>query len=338
MTRERQFASSLDPRRLSLLRSLDLKWVNGTVLHYTFFTGHPHWDAPDDQKAVVRQAFQTWADVGIGLEFEEVDNLADAEIRIGFQQDGLSWSALGRDVLNEGVNDRTMNLGWNINVSGPNGLDTAIHEIGHTMGFPHEHQNPNAGIVWNEEAVYQAFAAPPNKWTHATTHWNVLRKLSPQAFRGSDWDQDSIMHYSFSPGLIVQPPGFLQKGLDPAPGLSDVDKDEVRRFYASLVPTDYIELRPFVLHKLTLDPGAQLTFDIRPEYWRTYDMRTFGVADTVMVLFEGVDNPRFLAGNDDSGTDLNSHISMRLFRDRVYLLRVRLYWQQASETTALLMW
>ena len=29
--------------------------------------------------------------------------------------------------------------------------DTALHGIGHTLGLPHEHQNPNAGIVWDVE-------------------------------------------------------------------------------------------------------------------------------------------------------------------------------------------
>jgi len=40
------------------------------------------------------------------------------------------------------------------------GLDTAVHEIGHSLGFPHEYQNPKAGIVWNEEAVYAALGQP----------------------------------------------------------------------------------------------------------------------------------------------------------------------------------
>lgn len=337
-SRERQFSTVLDPRRLSLLQSLDRKWVNGTVLHYAFFDGHPVWDAAENQKDVVRQAFETWKDVGIGLDFEEVANLADAEIRIGFQQDGLSWSALGRDILNEGQNDRTMNLGWNIDVPGPNGLDTAIHEIGHTLGFPHEHQNPNAGIVWNEQAVYDAFAAPPNEWPPEQTHWNVLRKLSTQAFRGSDWDKDSIMHYSFPPGLILQPATFLQTGLDPAPGLSTFDQEEVRRFYPPLLPTDYLELNPLELQRVNIQPGQQLNFVIKPAVSREYNIRTFGLSDTVMVLFEGVQNPRFLAGDDDSGTDLNAHISMRLFRDRAYLLRLRLYWQQDAGSTVMLMW
>ncbi len=338
VTREREFDSSIDPNRLSLLRSLDRKWVNGTVLHYSFFNGDPAWDAADDQKEVVRAAFEVWKKAEIGLGFEEVTSLEDAEVRIGFQQGDGSWSALGRDALQMGVRERTMNLGWNMNVPGPNGLDTAVHEIGHTLGFPHEHQNPNAGIVWDEEAVYNALAAPPNNWSREETYFNIIRKLSPQAFEGSGWDRDSIMHYQFSKGLILHPPGFKNEPLIPAEGLSDIDLEEVRRFYPALDPTDYTELKPFELHTVAIDAGQQLDFVIKPESSRTYNIRTFGPSDTVMVLFEGIEDSRFLAGDDDSGTDRNASISVRLFRDRRYVLRLRLYWQQASGTTALLMW
>ena len=31
-----------------------------------------------------------------------------------------------------------MNFGWDL--TQPGEIDTALHEIGHTIGFPHEHQ------------------------------------------------------------------------------------------------------------------------------------------------------------------------------------------------------
>ena len=72
---------------------------------------------------------------------------AEAEIRIGFQP-GSSWSYVGRDAIDlvSDFNERTMNFGWDLTTS--YGCDTALHEIGHALGFPHEHQNPNAGIIW----------------------------------------------------------------------------------------------------------------------------------------------------------------------------------------------
>jgi len=76
-----------------------------------------------------------------------------------------------------------MNFGWDLTT--PYGRDTALHEIGHTLGFPHEHQNPNAGIVWDEDAVLDYFRGPPNNWNDQQINWNILRKLLPGSVTGS---------------------------------------------------------------------------------------------------------------------------------------------------------
>lgn len=52
-----------------------------------------------------------------------------------------------------------MNIGWDITGD----IDAAVHEIGHSLGLPHEHQNPHAVITWDEEAVHAGLAAPPNE-------------------------------------------------------------------------------------------------------------------------------------------------------------------------------
>src|SRR3546814_14344423 len=68
-----------------------------------------------------------------------------------------------------------MNFAWDLTTS--YGADTALHEIGHTLGFPHEHQNPLSGIVWNEPNVYSYFRGAPNYWNDTKINWNILRKL-----------------------------------------------------------------------------------------------------------------------------------------------------------------
>ncbi len=142
----------------------------------------------DEQKDLVREAFKVWEDVRIGITFEETTDISEAEIRIGFLQDGRSWSYVGRDVIDiPGQYERTMNFGWDL-TRDRRGVDTPVHEIGHTLGFPHEHQNPFSGIVWNEEAVYQYFGGPPNNWPRETTLHNVLRKLTASSVTGSDSD------------------------------------------------------------------------------------------------------------------------------------------------------
>ena len=55
-----------------------------------------------------------------------------------------SWSYLGRDILSDRIAPKhkpTMNFGWDITRD----TDAALHEIGHTLACPHEHQNPNSG-------------------------------------------------------------------------------------------------------------------------------------------------------------------------------------------------
>src|SRR5687767_1201557 len=82
------------------------KWVNGTVVHYYFFDKPSDgedvlfsdgtkewrsWRGAEKQKKVVREAFRKWKEVGIGLEFKEVSERDDAEVRIGFMTDDGSW-------------------------------------------------------------------------------------------------------------------------------------------------------------------------------------------------------------------------------------------------------
>ena len=334
----RPLSSNVLPQRERLIRISDKKWVNHTVLHYYFLDTPSLWRGSEDDKEAVRQAFESWKALPIGIDFAEVHDAHEAEIRIGFYRGDGSWSYVGRDAI-DFVSDpaeRTMNFGWSLTT--PYGRDTALHEIGHALGFPHEHQNPNSGIEWDEPAVYSHFAGPPNYWDRDTTYWNILRKLSPAEVDGSDWDRNSIMHYQFEAGLITSPEVFQDEPLIPAPGLSQVDMETAKRFYPALATPQLPELRPYEAHRIRVEPGQQLDFEIRPSSSRTYVMQTLGRMDTVMVLFEEIDGePAYTKGDDDSGSDLNSRIEQRLFKGRRYFLRLRLYFTEASGEGAVIM-
>lgn len=333
---ERVFAPEVSPHRERLIRLIDKKWVNGTKLRYWFFESGPY-AAGDDQKDLVRDGFGVWEDLGIGISFEEITNIDEAEVRIGFLRGDGSWSYVGRDVIDiPGQGERTMNFGWNLRAD-PRGVDTPVHEIGHTLGFPHEHQNPFSGIEWDEEAVYDYFGASPNNWPRETTHYNVLRKLTRSEVEGSEWDPNSIMHYAFPAGLIKKPAEY-RNGLRPALGLSDRDIEQVRFFYPPL-ETSYPELVPFQSQTLSLAPAGQKNFAITPSATRDYTIQTFGRSDTVIVLFEDQEGDlKYVDGDDDSGTELNSRITVRLYHGRRYVLRIRLYLNYASGETAVMIW
>src|SRR5262245_49104741 len=291
----RQFppAVATDVRRASAILSTQSKWVNGTVLHYCFFGGGSRLAVPKIQADAVRGAFAKWKAIGIGLEFQEVSQLSEAEVRIGYSTvDGSSASAVGRDVLNVPLDEPTTVYGWNL--TDHYGRGTALHELGHVLGMEHEHQNPFAGIKWHEQAVYDSLAKPPNNWDHDTTYHNILEKLSPQQVQGSSWDPDSIMEYEFEPGLIDEPEVYDLNGLVPPATLSAADKQWARKWYPPL-KVALTTLQPFQAASVDLAAGQQIDYAIRPPESRRYRVETKGAADTLLVLFEDINGvPRFL--------------------------------------------
>jgi hypothetical protein len=333
---ERVLPKDIDHKREHLLRVLATKWVNGTLLRYCFLDQPAEYAGSDEQKKVVRDGFNVWMKLGIGIKFEEVSNPGDAQVRIGFLQDGQTWSAVGREILQVGPNERTMNFGWSL-LEDPRGVDVPTHEIGHTLGFPHEHQNPTAGIVWNEDAVYD-WATKTQGWTKEDTDRNIISKIVPDEIEGSSWDANSIMHYAFMAGLINEPEQY-RNGLTPAGGLSERDITWVRTFYPPLDPTTYSDLTLNTPVPLSLGYGEQRDFTFVPDETRTHDIATSGESDTVMVLFEEKNGKRIqLAANDDSAEDFNSHISWGLTKGNRYVISIRLYHEWAEGGTTVKVW
>lgn len=324
-----------NPRRAAAILSTLSKWMNGTVLHYCFFGGGSHFSVPKVQADAIRDAFAKWKAIGIGLEFQEVNQLSEAEVRIGYStSDGSSASAVGREVLQVPLNEPTTVYGWDLTT--PYGRGTALHELGHVIGMEHEHQNPFAGIKWHEQAVYDALAKPPNNWDHDTTFHNILEKLTSQQVQGSTWDPDSIMEYEFEPGLIDEPQQYDINGLTPPGTLSGADKQWALKWYPALnaaLPT----LQPFQTVTVDLAAGQQIDFAIKPTESRKYKIESKGASDTLLVLFEDINGePRFLAGDDDSGEDRNASIAYKLFQGRSYIARLRLYYPGQSGKTSLM--
>lgn len=263
-----------------------------------------------------------WASLAAGLKFERVTKWASAMIRISFDATDGSWSYVGTDCLNIPKSEPTMNFGWPLDT--PWGKETALHEWGHALGYHHEHQNPFAGIVWDEDAVIEAHAGDPNFWDEETTRQNILNKLSPDEVQGSAWDPDSIMHYPFRAGLIVRPEKF-RGGIQPAPGLSPLDISRTREFYPGIdvFPTRLMtrgtsfHLTPYEL-KLT----NEFRFVTPMQAGECFHIFTEGSADTVLVIQDEAGQQ--IAADDDSGLDKNAAFKTwsRRAMDLHVLLRV----------------
>lgn len=338
----RRFDPSVDALRARAIINSGKKWVNGTQLTYYCYNANDAVATARRGKAAdiqeVRKAFQAWFKLGVGISFKEVARPEDAVIRIGFDQNDGSWSYVGRDVLTiRDPLDSTMNFGWPLDT--PYGRDTALHEIGHTLGLEHEHQNPYAGITWDTDAVQSYFQGPPNNWDTQQVEWNILRKISTAEVKGTRWDPNSVMEYQFGPGLIIEPAAY-RKGVQPKGGLSPADKTWITTSYPGLSPKQRIpELEVGLSQKLAINAGETRVFNFKPKLTRTYNLGTFGVADTVMVLFEVTPAGNVqIAGNDDSGTDLNARIRMRLLSGRNYQIGIRLFYAAMASDTSIMVW
>jgi hypothetical protein len=350
--------STLGHDRTHAIVSQANKWANGTVLHYYFFNDKKRdfsqveqpdhrlrtetWVGSAAQQDVVRQAFAIWKAVGIGLEFVEVKHREDAEIRIGFMAGDGSWSYIGTDIVSAERRDpstRTINYGWDLRDA--YGLTTALHEIGHTLGLPHEHMSPFAGIEWDRQAVYAHFSQSPNYWSPETIDYNILNQLDRRLVKGSHWDPDSVMEYAFPPGLIKTPRSpidYWQNGLTPPGGLSEADKRWVRQFYPPLVLKTPLLLVNQSL-PLEIPTGGQANFAIEPVETRYYDIRTFGKCDILLALFEYEKKEhRYRSSDDDSGQESNATLlKLRLFRGHRYVLRVRLKYRESGALPSVMM-
>lgn len=337
---KRAFESKVSFDRQEIMLETEKYWANGTVLKYFFYTDPDKASDIDGEVDLVRKAFDAWKNIGIGINFKETAAINEAHLRIAFMRGKGSWSYIGRDCLGIPTADPTVNFGWNL-LTDPRTVGVAIHEIGHAIGLPHEHQNPNAGIVWNEQAVINAFSRPPNSWDVATIRHNILDKYTSGQIEGSDWDPRSIMEYAFDKGLIQSPKPYDVEGIHP-PGdhLSDIDIAWTRRFYPALTEADLQELRLGRSEALDLDHGEQCSFKFTPQCTRQYELRTFGECDAVIVVFEqkGADGGEFLIGKDDSGKEENAYVKVRLEKGKTYHINVRMLYRNSDSTPSIMLW
>ena len=204
-------------------RSQSNLWSNGSTVTVRFLGG-----SGALQERVIRFA-REWTQYA-NLNFRVV-NGGTADIRVGFTQNGSSWSVVGRSSQRMGQDRPSMNFGW-LNDRTPDFevRRTVLHEFGHALGLLHEHQNPEGGIDWDEEAVYAHYLRTQG-WDRRTTYNNVMATASHDATQYSAYDAASIMHYPVDDRLTQ---GSYSVGMNNE--LSATDKRYIGRLYPGRRP------------------------------------------------------------------------------------------------------
>ena len=81
----------------------------------------------------------------------------------------------------------------------------------------------------------------------------------------------------------------------------------------------------------------QQNYIFSPAASKKYNIQTVGNLDTVLVVTEkSGDKQKYVAGDDNSGTDNNALVSVSLQKGKTYLIKVKVYYKKKNEKAALM--
>lgn len=112
------------------------------------------------------------------------------------------WSYVGVDILNVPANEQTMNLdSFTESTSEKEWTRVVRHEVGHTIGCPHEHLRQAMIDRLDARKVIAEFRRTQG-WDEQTIRFNLLTPLEERSILGSELtDEDSIMTYQLGGNL-----------------------------------------------------------------------------------------------------------------------------------------
>ena len=262
----------------------DAKDLGTVVLTVEFLNG------TEDDKANVMWAAKQWSDAAnIGFWFfDHNEGDRNSDIRVYFDGDeghnstvGIDtvlkqaddvvknvFTSVGLSIVDFFVDTRKLNL-WRWPSEGPHrnnettlNLDdgysrgTALHELGHAIGFCHSHLVPSFPYTWrsDRDVIYTAYAKSQG-WDKKKVDHNLFNTRDLPTTES--FDVESIMLYTIDEGHLDDKPEGLQGQREK---LSDGDKLAVKNVYEDRKDaSDYLVITATVFFQI--NDGEALTYD-----------------------------------------------------------------------------
>ncbi|KAF4473009.1 metalloprotease [Fusarium albosuccineum] len=218
--------SVMAPAAEGLWAELEDLWPKAHTITVAFLgpsCDHPKFNVKD----MVKECAECWTQ-GANISCEFLDEGADckardtADVRIVFRPEETSWSLVGNKAGDKGK--PTMNLAITPGLSEEIVRRKTLHELGHALGFRHEHASPNSELEFDEST--RARCAKDTGMTEEWLKKNLGKKDSKRPRLVSEFDKESIMIYQLHPRWNVG-----RMAIRRTTQLSKMDKEMVKIAY-----------------------------------------------------------------------------------------------------------
>jgi hypothetical protein len=311
-----------------------------------------NWLTTKKQQDVVKQAWQKWINSGINLKIKQVTNRSRAMIRIAFGQPDAegSFSYVGNVNMRIAKSTYTMHFGWDLTRQ----PGTAEHEIGHALGFDHEHQHPLCKLEWDRDDVLAHFEQTQG-WGPKKVEQQVLNRVQGP-YVGLDWNPQSIMHYPFPARLINAPPEQHRNGIPdnteihaldfaaallmypptgtPSGVAGSASKAAKKRKAAEAAPVILDEMKPWEPKEVTTEAGKEIVWALVVEEGGSFSIKVLGDTEVLTVVHAhiGEETQQLAAGILSEAkslpltlvahADIEYHVTMRIVHNSTKVFAV----------------